>query len=324
MGLCFGKMLAPPNPEYNTWRYSINVIFISMLKCLSYLHEAFKAYIIMKNLLKKILPKPALQQAVILRDRFSLSMTPQQAFESGALKPSITPQMLAGFFSSPERETSWNAALEKITDVYGRTTAMGGVNPGDRRALYYLVHALRPQNLLEVGTHIGASTVFLAEALNTVSPQARMTTVDILDVNNPEGPWKQQGLAMPPRQYLEKLGTAGRVEFRVAPSSEYLKNAAQKFDFIFLDGDHSSRTVYDEVSLALKVLNSDGVILLHDYYPAARPLFKDGNIIAGPFMALNRIMNENKYIKVLPLGDLPWETKQGLRTTSLALLTRAL
>ncbi len=276
----------------------------------------------MKQMLKKILPKPALQQAVILRDRIRLTMAPQRVFEPGALRPSMTSKMLTEFFSNSERENSWNAAVEKITDVYGRITAMGGVNPGDRRALYYLVHALRPKNLLEVGTHIGASTVFLAEALSAVSPQAHMTTVDILDVNNPEGPWKEQGLVMPPRQYLERLGAAGRVEFKVSSSSEYLKNAAQKFDFIFLDGDHSSRTVYDEVSLALKILNPDGVILLHDYYPEARPLFKDGNIIAGPFMALNRIMNENKKIKVLPLGDLPWETKQGLRTTSLALLTR--
>ena len=78
----------------------------------------------------------------------------------------MTAQMLAEIFSGAERKQSWNEALEKITGVYGRTTAMGGVNPGDRRALYYLVHALRPQSLLEVGTHIGASTVFLAEALN--------------------------------------------------------------------------------------------------------------------------------------------------------------
>ena len=276
----------------------------------------------MKQTIKKILPRPTLQQAIILRDRIRLTMAPQQIFEPAALRPSMTAQMLAEIFSGAERKQSWNEALEKITGVYGRTTAMGGVNPGDRRALYYLVHALRPQSLLEVGTHIGASTVFLAEALNAVSPQARMTTVDILDVNNPDGPWKQQCLAMPPRQYLEKLGTAGRVEFRISASSAYLKSPAQKFDFIFLDGDHSSRTVYDEVSLALRALNPNGVILLHDYYPAARPLFKDGNIIAGPFMALNRIMNENKKIKVLPLGDLPWETKQGLHTTSLALLTQ--
>ena len=244
----------------------------------------------MKQILKKILPKAALQQAVILRDQIKLNMAPSQTFEEGALKPLIKTETLKDFFSSSEREQAWNAALQRITDIYGRNTAMGGVNPGDRRALFYLVHALKPQNLLEIGTHIGASTVFLAEALKNVSAQARMTPVDILEVS---------------------------------PSSEFLANTQEKFDFIFLDGDHSSHTVYEEVSLALKALNQNGIILLHDYYPAAKPLFNDGNIIAGPFMALDRIMRENKEIKVLPLGDLPWETKQGLRKTSLALLTRA-
>ncbi len=275
----------------------------------------------MKQMLKKVLPQPVLQQAVIFRDQIKLSMTPQRTFECGALKRSVTAGMLDDIFSSSEREKSWNSAFEKITGVYGQTTAMGGVNPGDRRALYYLVHALRPQNLLEVGTHIGASTLFFAEALKTVSPQARMTTVDILDVNGPAGPWHEQGLLMPPRQYLEKLGSSSFVNFCVSSSSTYLEDTQEKFDFIFLDGDHSPRTVYKEISLALKVLNRDGVILLHDYYPQARPLFNDRKVIAGPFMALDRIMDENRTIKVLPLGDLPWETKQGLRTTSLALLT---
>ena len=276
----------------------------------------------MKKMLKKILPKPVIQHAVILRDHIRLNMTPQQNFAEAALKPAISPAALAAIFSDEIREQSWNSAFEKITGVYGKNTAMGGVNPGDRRALYYLVHALRPQNLLEVGTHIGASTVFLAEALKSVSPQARMTTVDILNVNDPEGPWYNQGLTMSPADYLERLGSKDRVTFRAASSSNYLATAQEKFDFIFLDGDHSSRTVYKEVSMALNILNQNGVILLHDYYPAGKALFNDGNIIAGPFMALDRIMRENKEIKVMPLGDLPWPTKQGLRKTSLALLTR--
>ena len=276
----------------------------------------------MKQILKKILPKPVIQQAVILRDQIRLNMTPQKNFTEVALTSAMSPQALADILNNSDREQSWKEALEKITNVCGKNTAMGGVNPGDRRALYYLVHALRPQNLLEVGTHIGASTVFLAEALKSVSPQARMTTVDILNVNDPQGPWYNQGLTMSPEQYLERLQSKDRVTFRAASSSDYLIATAEKFDFIFLDGDHSSRTVYEEVSMALKILNQNGVILLHDYYPAGKTLFNDGNIIAGPFMALNRIMRENKEIKVMPLGDLPWPTKQGLRKTSLALLTR--
>ncbi len=277
----------------------------------------------MKAILKKILPRPLLQQAVILRDRVRLGTTPTQIFQENPLKPAFGTEALEAIFSDPELERSWTAALKKITGVYGQTSAMGGVNPGDRRALYYLVHALKPQRLLEIGTHIGASTVFLAEALKNASPGSVMSTVDILNVNGPQGPWKGLGLKMPPRESLEKLGLSDRVSFHASSSSDFLKNAGEKFNFIFLDGDHSSRTVYEEVSLALRVLGENGVILLHDYYPGGKPLFRDGNIIAGPFMALDRIMHENRTIKVLPLGNLPWETKQGLHATSLALLTRA-
>ncbi len=276
----------------------------------------------MKQALKKILPKPVLQQMVGMRDKFRLTMTPRKTFEEKSLTSGITAQTLDGIFNDIQREESWKCALARITDVYGKTTAMGGVNPGDRRALYYFVHALRPQSMLEVGTHIGASTVFLAEALKESSGQAHLTTVDILDVNDANGPWKQQGLRMTPLEYLKALQTHDRVKFCVSSSSVYLEKTEQKFDLIFLDGDHSSCTVYKQVSLALRVLNKNGVILLHDYYPGARPLFQDGNIIAGPFMALDRIMHENTNIRVLALGNLPWETKQGLQATSLALLTR--
>lgn len=276
----------------------------------------------MKQVLKKTLPQPVLQKVIVLRDRIKLNMIPCRNFSAEALKPGFSAQNLNNIFSDPLRGSDWARAQDRIEKIYGRTTAMGGVNPGDRKALYYLIHALKPQSVLEVGTHIGASTVFIAEALKDSVPDAHLTTVDILDVNDDDGPWKQQGLLHKPSAYLEKLGHSGRVAFRSSSSATFLSECKDKFDFIFLDGDHSSCTVYEEVSLALKVLNKDGIILLHDYYPAARPLFNDGNIIAGPFMAVDRIMRENKNIRILPLGNLPWETKQGLKVTSLALLTR--
>ncbi len=263
-----------------------------------------------------------IQQAVVWQDRIKLGLTPRQDFAEHALKASLTTENLKEFFNNDNVAAQWQVAHNKISSLYIQTKPGGGINLGDRRALYYLIHALRPQNFLEVGTHIGASTVFLAEALKTASPQGRMTTVDIIDVNAADAPWHQQELAMCPRDYLKQFGTDDHVTFKAMPSAQFLRDTNEKYDFIILDGDHSSRTVYEEVSLALKILYQNGVILLHDYYPAARPLFKDGNIITGSFMALDRIMHGNKKIKILPLGDLPWETKQGLHISSLALVTR--
>ncbi|QQG36301.1 MAG: class I SAM-dependent methyltransferase [Micavibrio aeruginosavorus] len=276
----------------------------------------------MKQTIKKMIPAPILHHALRQRDRIKLHATTHRDFPHQNLKAGITSDLLTLTFNNPDIARVWEEANKKISEIFGSTTALGGVNPGDRRALYYLVSLLKPENLLEVGTHIGASTIFLAEALSHVSPTARMTTVDILDVNDQQGPWKKRGLAMPPRGYLQRLGLADRVAFCAMSSANYLQTSSERFDLIFLDGDHAANTVYNEISWALRLLNKDGVILLHDFYPGTKPLFHDKGIIPGPFMAVDRIMLENPHINALPLGRLPWETKQGTQATSLALLTR--
>ncbi len=43
----------------------------------------------------------------------------------------------------------------------------GGVNPGDRRALYYLVRTLGLKRVLEIGTNVGASTIHIAAAMKS-------------------------------------------------------------------------------------------------------------------------------------------------------------
>ena len=62
----------------------------------------------------------------------------------------------------PEWE-SVSAELARIHPIEDMKT--GGVNPGDRRAVYYLIRSLRPANVLEIGTHVGASTLHIAAGL---------------------------------------------------------------------------------------------------------------------------------------------------------------
>jgi predicted O-methyltransferase YrrM len=101
-----------------------------------------------------------------------------------------------------------------------------------------------------------------------------------------------------------------------------MHTSRQRYDFIFLDGDHLASAVYQEFCAALSLLKTGGAILLHDYYPGAEPLYPDKDTISGPFQALERIRKENRAIGILPLGDLPWPTKQGKRVTSLALIAQ--
>jgi hypothetical protein len=101
-----------------------------------------------------------------------------------------------------------------------------------------------------------------------------------------------------------------------------LRKTERKFDFIFLDGSHLTEVVYQEIQLALKVLEPNGTLLLHDYYPNGSDLFGNGKVILGPYLAVKRLQEEGVGLKVIPFLDLPWETKHDSRDSSLALLTR--
>src|SRR5690606_34295476 len=100
-------------------------------------------------------------------------------------------ESLAELIANPTLGDEW-AAVERELAALGITELADGINQGDRRALYYLIRNIAPTSVLEVGTHIGASTVHIATALRrTAGTSARLVTVDIANVNDPvTKPWQ--------------------------------------------------------------------------------------------------------------------------------------
>lgn len=230
---------------------------------------------------------------------------------------------LGDIFCSHKIDGMWLES-EKEIKQFSVPDGTGGVNPGDRRAIYYLISAIRPVSVLEIGTHIGASTIHIATALRNGSDKnANITTVDIADVNSRiEKPWLKHGTTHSPIEMIDKLGCGSFVNFITDTSLNFAANCQHSFDFIFLDGDHSATTVYQEIPVALNLLNQNGVILLHDYFPDMKPLWSNGSVIPGPFLATEKLRREGVNVTVLPLGKLPWPTKLESHVTSLALLLR--
>ena len=96
-----------------------------------------------------------------------------------------TPEELETVFNFPAIAQEWQAwasKLSQVCQISDRRT--GGVNSGDRRALFYLARSFRPTRVLEIGTHVGASTVHLAAALIAASHRSCLVTVDVEDVND--------------------------------------------------------------------------------------------------------------------------------------------
>ena len=231
---------------------------------------------------------------------------------------------LRAAFASPEVERDWGSMSGRIETL--GITPEAGMNPGDRRALYYLVRLLRPARVLEIGTQAGASTIHLASGLADAHrgpAERRLLTVDIKDVNHADdAAWRAFRLPQSPAEAMRRLGYDRLVEFRVGRSLDVLREPGEHYDLIFLDGDHRLNTVAAEIPLALRRLSPGGFLLLHDFFPGLRPLWPDGKVIDGPQLAVRRLESAGWPFEVLPLGELPWPTKLGTSRTSLALLGR--
>lgn len=205
----------------------------------------------------------------------------------------MTSRSLTQALHSSTISREWVRDERQISDVMPFADIDGGICPGERRALYQLIAAFKPASVIEIGTHIGASTLAIARSLAThCGASAHLTTVDIADVNDPaHGAFARLGLASP-RENLARAGLSDRVTFVAKPSSEFLRETDDRFDLIFLGGDHAAPAVYREFVRALNCLTPNGAILLHEFYPDGRPLYPDGAIEPGPVVAAERITAE--------------------------------
>jgi len=228
-------------------------------------------------------------------------------------------------FSCPRISKDWSEDALRI-EALELPDMTGGVNPGDRRALYYLVRRVKPQRFLEIGTHIGSSTVALALAAARNQAEGidtRILTVDIRDVNDKRAkPWLKAGSSASPYAHLASLDLNHLVTFEVNTAAQILDLSTQNFDMIFLDGDHGAEVVYSEIPRALKRLGCNGMIILHDFFPNLQTLWPGQIPLPGPFQAVERILSEGAGFHVIPFGELPWATKLGSKVTSLALLSK--
>lgn len=275
-----------------------------------------------KRAVRTVIPSPILASGMIARERHRLAKIPKAGFVVEPLRP-LTRSQIEEAFTDEAIGTAWQQVLARIGKVMPDVDIYGGVCPGERRAIYHLIAWLKPRRVLEIGTHIGASTLVIAQALDCQDEHdSQLLTSDILDVNNPDqGAFRKLG-TISPREGLRLLGLETRVRFEVRPALELMKNCDEKFDFIFLDGDHSAPAVYQELSAALALLATNGIILLHDFYPDGKPIYPSGLVVPGPFVGALRVSKECPSMKFIPLGELPWETKQGVRRSSLTVVAR--
>jgi caffeoyl-CoA O-methyltransferase len=131
-------------------------------------------------------------------------------------------------------------ALIEETAALGPIAAMQ-VSPEQGAFLTMLTRLLNVQRAVEVGTFTGYSSLCIARGL---APGGRLLCCDVSDE------WTSIG-----RKYWERAGVADRIELRIAPALDTLRELPQdeSIDLAFIDADKPNYPAYfDEIVTRLR------------------------------------------------------------------------
>jgi caffeoyl-CoA O-methyltransferase len=131
--------------------------------------------------------------------------------------------------------------------------------PEQAALITLLVRALGARRALELGTFTGYGAISIGRGL---PPDGRLVTCDVSE--------RWTAIA---RRYIEEAGLAERVEIRLGPALETLRElpSSEPFDFAFVDADKEAYPDYYEACLEL--LRPGGLIMLDN-------VFLGGDVVA--------------------------------------------
>ena len=117
------------------------------------------------------------------------------------------------------------------------------------------------KNLLEIGSYEGRSALFFLDlfkitkisCVDTWSGSDEHKDINFLAIEN--------NFDFNTKSFKEKKTL---LKFKMT-SDEFFKQNKNKFDFIYVDGDHAKDQVYKDLINSWSILNSNGFLLIDDY-----------------------------------------------------------
>jgi predicted O-methyltransferase YrrM len=167
----------------------------------------------------------------------------------------VTPPAVAAYLAS--LSAAPHPVLARIFDE-GRANGIPVVDPLTGALLHALVQATAATRVLEIGTAIGYSTVWMAAALPSTG---LLVTLERDPVR-----------ATTARAYLAEAGVDDRVNVMVGDADRYLHKLAGPFDLVFQDGDKAG---YEPMLDRLVTLLRPGGVLVTDN------VLWDGEVVPG-------------------------------------------
>ena len=156
--------------------------------------------------------KPYLSRRILRRAQKNLAAISAQCFEHSALRKANIIS-LGELLNDEEITAEWKKS-DNQPSLFRQPDGTGGVNLGDRRAIFHLVRGLWVKSVLEIGTYIGASSFQIARVLSLNGGESLMCSIDISEVNsNLVKHWLAYNASHSPREVVNLAGVGEKVEF---------------------------------------------------------------------------------------------------------------
>ncbi len=155
-------------------------------------------------------------------------------------------------FGSGKGSRPYTLHLKTVGQIAARST----VDPASGELLHRLVARFKPANILELGTSLGISTMYLA----TAAPRAKIFTIEGCSTTSEVARENFAGLNI---QNIEML--TGRFE-DVLPS---LMQQTETVDFAYIDGHHEYEPTKKYVEMILRKVSSNSVVVIDDIHWSA-------------------------------------------------------
>jgi predicted O-methyltransferase YrrM len=148
-----------------------------------------------------------------------------------------------------------------------------------------LVRLAGARRILELGTFTGYSSISMASAL---PPDGRVITCDV----DPEA----TAIA---RRYMDESGHGDKIEIRLGPALETLRELEGPFDLVFIDADKPNYVNYYEAALPL--LADDGLLIADNVLWSGRVVEPDGDESTRAIKAFNEHVHNDTRVRSVML-----------------------
>jgi caffeoyl-CoA O-methyltransferase len=204
----------------------------------------------------------------------------------------LTPQLYAYAVEHGARQDDVLRRLAAETERELQDVAVMQIGPDQGAFMTLLIRLMGARRALELGTFTGYSAICLARGLPA---DGVLVTCDLND------DWTRIA-----RRYWEEAGVADRIDLRLGPALETMRELPddEPFDFAFIDADKAEYPDYYEE--CLRVLRPGGLIMLDNVFRGGSVLDTDDddprNI--GTRMVNERVAADERVdIATIPVAD---------------------